>query len=310
MPLAGTPAPIKKKRTSRIITKTLKDAGSEINLGKKISIPRDVMLEELSLLKNKGSLMFKERQRRVERFIYESNPDVFNPDSMDNFQKFIPGSGGVLKTGSGGIQMVGQTGSGFRSGYTRYGTHSRGTAPAPYPKPQHLAAVSGITGKHGSSHGQVDGGSAGAGGLEGHGVQGGADGEKGSGGGAGKKHITVLKTYVSPWEQAMGNDPELKATMNLHMESPSGSTKLRYYKSFNRTAMPYGGFEKAAKLMTFQLPEFDTAPPAPEPVIIFHQDISCRPNFNRTPLGWTPMSTDSLVNLGIDLEFNAETDDL
>ncbi|XP_038638590.1 myozenin-1a [Scyliorhinus canicula] len=310
MPLAGTPAPIKKKRTPRIITKTLKDAETEINFGKKISIPRDVMLEELSLLKNKGSLMFKERQRRVERFIYESNPDVFNPDSMDNLQRFLPGSGVVLKTGAGGIQVYGQMGSGVRSGYSHFGTHSRGTAPAPYPKPQHLAAVSGITGKHGS--GQV---ANGIGGLEGGGDQGGVDGGKGAGGaggagGVGKKHITVLKTYVSPWEQAMGNDTELKATMSLHMESPSAPGMLQFYKSFNRTAMPYGGFEKAAKLMTFQLPEFDTAPPEPEPVVVFHQDISCRPNFNRTPLGWTPMSTDSLVNLGVDLEFNAETDDL
>ncbi|XP_078055474.1 myozenin-1a [Mustelus asterias] len=309
MPLAGTPAPIKKKRTSRIITKTLKDVGAEINLGKKISIPRDVMLEELSLLKNKGSLMFKERQRRVERFIYESNPDVFNPDSMDNFQRFLPGSGVILKTGADGIQMIGQVGSGGRSGYSRFGAHSRGTAPAPHPKSQHLAAVSGLTGKHGS--GQVAEGAGGLGGSgdQAGGVDGGVDGGKGAGGAA-KKHITVLKTYVSPWEKAMGNDPDLKATMSSHMESPSSPSKLRSYKSFNRTAMPYGGFEKAAKLMTFQLPEFDTAPPEPEPVVVFHQDISCRPNFNRTPLGWTPMSTDSLVNLGIDLEFNAETDDL
>eukprot|EP00061_Rhincodon_typus_P012308 g37953.t1 len=199
---------------------------------------------------------------------------------MDNFQKYLPDSGVVLKTGSGGIQMTGQTGFGIRSGYTRYGIHSRGTAPAPYPKPQHLAAVSGITGKHGSSHDQVDGGSGGAGGLEGHGGQvqhwplhiahavgsstvsdalmqctnhfapkfevslggkrqkigkngpGAADGKKGSGG-AGKKHITILKTYVSPWEQAMGNDPDLKATMSLHMQSPSSPTKLHSYKSFN-----------------------------------------------------------------------------
>ncbi|XP_051897308.1 myozenin-1-like [Pristis pectinata] len=306
MPLAGTPAPSKRKKASRIITKTMKDAGAEINLGKKISIPRDVMLEELSLLKNKGSQMFKERQRRVERFIYESHPDVFNPDSMDNFQKFLPGSGVVLKTGPGGVQVIGEMYSKFQSGYSQYGTHSKGTAPAPHPKPQHLAAVSGIIGKQGSGQG---GGSGGAGGPEGSVVQGGGDGGKGAGGG-GKKHTSIIKTYVSPWEQAMGNDPELKSTMSLHMETPGAAPKLRPFKCFNRTAMPYGGFEKAAKLMTFQLPEFEAAPPEPEPVLVFHQDISTRPNFNRTPLGWTPTSTDNLVNLGIDLEFNAETDDL
>uniref|UniRef100_UPI00398E3281 myozenin-1a n=1 Tax=Pristiophorus japonicus TaxID=55135 RepID=UPI00398E3281 len=307
MPLAGTPAPAKRKKASRIITKTLKEGGTEINLGKKISIPRDVMLEELSLLKNKGSQMFKERRLRVERFIYESNPDIFNPDSMDNLQKFLPSSGGVLKTGPGGIQLIGEMGSGGRSGYSHYGTHSKGTVPAPYPKPQHLAAASGITGKHGS--GQGGGGSGGAGGLGSSGDRGGADGGMGAGG-AGKKHTSIIKTYMSPWERAMGDDAELKSSMILHMESPGAAAKLRLYKSFNRTALPYGGFEKAAKLMTFQLPEFDTALPEPEPVVVFQQDISCRPNFNRTPLGWTPMSTDSLVNLGVDLEFNAETDDL
>lgn len=55
---------------------------SRLNLGKKISVPRDIMLEELSLLSNKGSKMFKLRQKRVEKFIYENNPDVFSDDSL------------------------------------------------------------------------------------------------------------------------------------------------------------------------------------------------------------------------------------
>lgn len=40
------------------------------------------MLEELTLMKNKGSKMFKMRQLRVEKFIWENNPDVFTSDSM------------------------------------------------------------------------------------------------------------------------------------------------------------------------------------------------------------------------------------
>lgn len=55
---------------------------SGLNLGKKISVPRDVMLEELSLLTNRGSKMFKLRQKRVEKFIYENHPDVFSDSSM------------------------------------------------------------------------------------------------------------------------------------------------------------------------------------------------------------------------------------
>lgn len=55
---------------------------SELNLGKKIKTPKEIMLEELSLMKNRGSKMFKMRQQRVEKFIYENNPDIFTSESM------------------------------------------------------------------------------------------------------------------------------------------------------------------------------------------------------------------------------------
>lgn len=55
---------------------------SEFDLGKKIRAPKDIMLEELSLNKNKGSKMFRMRQLRVEKFIYENNPDLFSSESM------------------------------------------------------------------------------------------------------------------------------------------------------------------------------------------------------------------------------------
>uniref|UniRef100_A0A8B9GSZ9 Uncharacterized protein n=1 Tax=Astyanax mexicanus TaxID=7994 RepID=A0A8B9GSZ9_ASTMX len=38
----------------------------------KISTPQDLMLEELHLHANRGSRMFHERQRRVEKFTLES----------------------------------------------------------------------------------------------------------------------------------------------------------------------------------------------------------------------------------------------
>ncbi|CAK6956546.1 myozenin-2-like [Scomber scombrus] len=46
--------------------------GEGLNLGKKISVPRDVMMEELNLPSNRGSRMFQERQKRVERFTVEN----------------------------------------------------------------------------------------------------------------------------------------------------------------------------------------------------------------------------------------------
>lgn len=42
-----------------------------LDLGKKMSIPQDLMIEELSLHDNRGSQLFQQRQRRMQRFIFE-----------------------------------------------------------------------------------------------------------------------------------------------------------------------------------------------------------------------------------------------
>lgn len=46
--------------------------GVAMDLGKKLSTPQDIMLEELSLLSNRGSRLFKMRQRRSEKYTFES----------------------------------------------------------------------------------------------------------------------------------------------------------------------------------------------------------------------------------------------
>lgn len=45
---------------------------TEIDLGKKVSVPKDIMLEELSLSSNRGSRLFKLRQRRSEKYTFET----------------------------------------------------------------------------------------------------------------------------------------------------------------------------------------------------------------------------------------------
>uniref|UniRef100_A0A8C0AZJ2 Myozenin 3 n=1 Tax=Buteo japonicus TaxID=224669 RepID=A0A8C0AZJ2_9AVES len=42
-----------------------------LDLGKKMSVAQDLMIEELSLPNNRGSLLFQQRQRRMQRFIFE-----------------------------------------------------------------------------------------------------------------------------------------------------------------------------------------------------------------------------------------------
>ncbi|XP_029030630.1 myozenin-2a [Betta splendens] len=44
----------------------------EADLGRKMNVPKDIMLEELSLASNRGSRLFKIRQRRSEKYTFES----------------------------------------------------------------------------------------------------------------------------------------------------------------------------------------------------------------------------------------------
>lgn len=50
----------------------------EMDLGKKMNVPKDIMLEELSLASNRGSRLFKIRQRRSEKYTFESIQNINN----------------------------------------------------------------------------------------------------------------------------------------------------------------------------------------------------------------------------------------
>ncbi|NWV22543.1 MYOZ1 protein, partial [Origma solitaria] len=332
MPLAGTPAPVKRKKSTKLIGKLTHEAmpqeASKLNLGKKISIPRDVMLEELSLLTNKGSKMFKLRQLRVEKFIYENNPDAFTDNSVDHFQKFIPPGGHYGEDADG--YAHGQMVRGMPAGQHGSGKQQHPGVP---PRP-------GSRGDAKDSEGQHAGKSSGSGG-EGEtqidlGVT--ESGNKAvastlvaeyrntmqlechltrllylplfTDGKSGGKKVTIFKTYISPWERAMGISPEDKSQFSTDILSYSPKADFPHYKSFNRTAMPYGGYEKAAKRMTFKVPQFDICPLLPESLMIYNQNFSKRPSFNRTPIPWMPSGDFSEYPTAINVPMSGETEEL
>ncbi|XP_052468263.1 myozenin-1-like isoform X2 [Carassius gibelio] len=246
MPVSGTPAPNnKRKKPLKIITdfsnisqhdqQDEDSAAAELDLGTKIKAPKDVILEELSLMKNKGSKMFKMRQQRVEKFIIS-----------DENLNLAP---------SLGCEMA--------------------TSPEPSPKPE-------------PPQEEVK-----------------AEAEKE------KRQLESVKTYVSPWERAMKNDEELKETMKLKMPGPKVHKELPKYKSFNRTALPFGGLVKASQLVTFEPPEVKMTDEEPQQVSVLQYNLSCRPSFNRTPIGWTCNEEHSHIHMELEnLPFDGETDDL
>uniref|UniRef100_A0A3Q2QHW2 Myozenin 1b n=1 Tax=Fundulus heteroclitus TaxID=8078 RepID=A0A3Q2QHW2_FUNHE len=245
MPLSN-PAPSNKRKTaSKIITDLshisqnedeLDPDAAELDLGTKIKTPKDVMLEELSLMKNKGSKMFQMRQQRVERFIVTN-------ENLQNFQNLLM------------------------------------SPPVVPPKPEKP--------KEEKVEETVD-----------------EEAERA------KRRKEYVRTYVSPWERAM-TDEELKATMKPRMPGPiQAHPDLPQYKSFNRTALPYGGFDKASKLLTFEIPEINAASEEQEPLPTLQADIRSRPSFNRTPIGWVCSDGSSHIPVDMEVPFDGETDDL
>ncbi|XP_077586304.1 myozenin-1a [Stigmatopora nigra] len=302
---ARTPTPLTKRRKpTRVLIDLSKISQdeyepvikiSEFDLGKKIGTPKDIMLEELSLLKNRGSKMFKMRQQRVEKFIYENNPDMFIGDSMDELQKFVPTAGG--QSGSQTIHLGGYLLSKDASQLHYGGMVFGGGAPVPPPKP----------GSKGGEVGDGVGVGEGQGGAQ-HGKAGkdGGSGEGSTQKDGGKDDVSKMhiKTYTSPWEKAMKGDEGLLATLKGFMPGPGGQIDLRKFKSFNRTAMPYGGYEKALQFMKFQMPETEKTKVVAEPTLVYGHDLKLRPSFNRTPIGWLGSSEPGSFHL----EMNGEPD--
>ncbi|XP_059101915.1 myozenin-3 [Peromyscus eremicus] len=63
--------PKEQKEPVMAVTGDLAEPVPSLDLGKKLSVPQDLMIEELSLRNNPGSLLFQKRQRRVQKFTFE-----------------------------------------------------------------------------------------------------------------------------------------------------------------------------------------------------------------------------------------------
>lgn len=108
----------------------------------------------------------------------------------------------------------------------------------------------------------------------------------------------------------MGVDPQQKVELGIDLLAYGAKAELPKYKSFNRTAMPYGGYEKASKRMTFQMPKFDLGPLLSEPLVLYNQSLSNRPSFNRTPIPWLSSGEHADYNVDINIPLDGETEEL
>lgn len=216
--------------------------GQDVNgmdLGKKVSIPRDIMLEELSHLSNRGARLFKMRQRRSDKYTFE-NVQYQSKAQMD-------------------YSLAMQNGR--RDGSPLDG----GPQPAPFtppnsPDPRSPPNPESIAPGYSGPLKEVP---------------------------PERFNTTAVpKHYQSPWEQAIGGDPELLEALYPKLFRPEGRAELPDYRSFNRVATPFGGFEKASKMVKFKVPDFELLLLTDSRFMAFENPLLGRRSFNRTPKGW------------------------
>ncbi|KAK2914359.1 hypothetical protein Q8A67_002758 [Cirrhinus molitorella] len=204
----------------------------EMDLGRKVSAPKEIMLEELSLASNRGSRLFKMRQKRSEKYTFESIQNEAN--TQHNIDAISPGPSAETTN-------------------VLSNEHCLGVDQVPNAlNPESIAPG------YGGPLKDVP---------------------------AEKFNCTAMpRSYQSPWEQALISDPSLAETLVARMPEPETRHETPQYKSFNRVAIPFGGFGKTPKV---PVKSFDVNPsiPIPSPVIAAPAVVK-RPTFNRTASGW------------------------
>ncbi|NXI88536.1 MYOZ3 protein, partial [Rhipidura dahli] len=226
-----------------------------LDLGKKMSSAQDLMIEELSLPNNRGSRLFQQRQKRVQRFVFE------HPSGS----RQVGGSHHAGKGDSEGTvneQMVRENAGGQENYHSElHVAASPQGGPPEVPKKSekvlHMSKVlnpSALAPGYSSPLKEIP---------------------------HEKFNVTAIpKGYRSPWQELFGDrDDAVYGKNQPPMRPPAWD-----FRSFNRTAAP---FDRALVGELFSLPtvELDN--------LSVLEVISHRPNFNRVAQGWVRILPES-----------------
>ncbi|XP_036404765.1 myozenin-2-like [Megalops cyprinoides] len=238
-----------RQRKQQAMTLSKEARGEHLNLGKKINVPKDVMVEELHLPSNRGSLMFQERMRRVEKYTVENTADA--PTSLPDLNQFQ-------------VTPDTQEGRHREGGKENVRTEVFIRPPG---KQSLVTTLKQTVAKKGNPNVLAPGYSGPLKEIPRE-----------------KFNITVVpKSYCSPWREALGESEELLATLNVQLPEPPQRLQPANYRCFNRVPMPFGGHAGAKRFLP--VPGVELLDTQPEPTLNWNR-VSKRPNFNRAPRGW------------------------
>ncbi|POI27360.1 hypothetical protein CIB84_008890 [Bambusicola thoracicus] len=242
----------------------------QLDLGKKMSTPQDVMLEELSLSTNRGSQLFQQRQKRMQRFVFE-HPSGYRKrgDGSAALSPVLPflqppgpadshgterGEGAANEWTAGNAEGQQSFHSELHVAVSPHGGPPE--VPKKTEKVLHMIKVlnpDSLAPGYSTPLKEVP---------------------------PEKFNITAIpKGYRSPWHGHVGDKDKAVGSENrLPMNLPHGD-----FVNFNRTPTP---FDKA------QLSDLFYVPPAELDLSVL-EIISRRPNFNRVPQGWARVLPES-----------------
>ncbi|NXX18462.1 MYOZ3 protein, partial [Podargus strigoides] len=229
----------------------------QLDLGKKVSTPQDLMIEELSLRNNRGSKLFQQRQKRMQRFVFEHPGDY----RKVGLQLTLPSSCSlcrdVIPCGAGGEDAEDQ--QNFHS-ELHVAASPQGGPPKVPKKTEKVLQMSKILNPDALAPGY-------SGPLKEVPPE--------------KFNATAIpKGYHSPWQELLGDKTNAVHSENQLPIRPSPWD----FKSFNRAPTP---FDRALVGDLFSMPavELDN--------LSALEVISHRRNFNRVPQGWARILPES-----------------
>ncbi|XP_032558992.1 myozenin-3 [Chiroxiphia lanceolata] len=226
-----------------------------LDLGKKMSTAQDLMIEELSLRNNRGSQLFQQRQRRMQRFIFE-HPSGYReppgPGGSHRTEKGDPANEGMAEENAGGQQN-------YHSELHVAASPQGGPPEVPKKteKVLHMSKVlnpSALAPGYSSPLKEIP---------------------------PEKFNVTAIpKGYRCPWQELFGDSADAVYGKNQPPMRPPAWD----FRSFNRTPAP---FDRAVVGELFSVPtaELDN--------LSALEVISHRPNFNRVAQGWVRILPES-----------------
>ncbi|KAJ7316389.1 hypothetical protein JRQ81_002551 [Phrynocephalus forsythii] len=250
-----------------IVKQNVEEDGPQLDLGKKVSVPLDLMVEELSLPINRGSRLYQKRQKRMQRFVLEP------PLGYHLISSRTAAEGGSTEAEYNDARATeGQT-SAHNAEWKENcqdGLHSvasgRGAPPQVPKKTSKVFKMSKALNPNSIAPGY-------------NGPLKEVPHEK-------FNRTAIPKGYQSPWREFLISD-DYQADSENRLPEPPRKVSSFDVRSFNRTPTPFGGL-----VLNDGFPEFEMGNEHADAMNSLAL-ISNRPSFNRTPQGWIQVMPES-----------------